>query len=112
MILSRDAILQADDLKKEKVEVPEWGGAVFVTTLTGSARELLEAEMYSDKPDKNVRALFCALSIVDEQGEPLFTKADVGRLSKKNWRALDRVFDKARELNAIGAGELEELEKN
>ena len=28
--LTRDAILTADDLKTEKIEVPEWGGLTIV----------------------------------------------------------------------------------
>jgi len=34
-ILSRDAILGSDDLKKEVVSVPEWGGEVVIATMTG-----------------------------------------------------------------------------
>ena len=42
-ILTRDQILQANDLVTETVEVPEWGGSVFVKSLTGVERDQFEA---------------------------------------------------------------------
>ncbi len=33
-ILSKEAILSADDLPREIVSVPEWGGQVYVRTMT------------------------------------------------------------------------------
>jgi hypothetical protein len=38
-ILNREAILGAVDLKKELVKVPEWGGEVYISMMTGEARD-------------------------------------------------------------------------
>ena len=38
-LLSRDDILNADDLTIETVAVPEWGGEVNVKTLTGAEKD-------------------------------------------------------------------------
>ena len=38
-ILSKDAILAADDLPRETVHVPEWGGDVYVRTMSGTDRD-------------------------------------------------------------------------
>ncbi len=46
-LLPRDLIDGADDLPVEDVEVPEWGGAVRLRTLTGSERDGFEASVVS-----------------------------------------------------------------
>ena len=43
--LSRDAILQREDIKTEDVEVPEWGGTVRVRGMTGVQRDAFEASL-------------------------------------------------------------------
>ena len=40
--LSRDQILEADDLKTEEIEVPEWNGSVVVRELRGRERDAFE----------------------------------------------------------------------
>ena len=44
-LLSKTAILAAQDLQTEDVEVPEWGGAVRVRSFTGRERDAFEAGM-------------------------------------------------------------------
>ena len=44
-LLSKTAILCANDLQTEDVEVPEWGGAVRVRSFTGRERDAFEASM-------------------------------------------------------------------
>ena len=41
--LSRDTILQREDIKTEDVEVPEWGGTVRVRGMSGVERDAFEA---------------------------------------------------------------------
>ena len=43
--LSRDAILQREDIKTEDVEVPEWGGTVRVRGMSGVERDAFEASL-------------------------------------------------------------------
>ena len=43
-ILTRDEILESEDLATETVSVPEWGGSVIVRALTGTERDAYEAE--------------------------------------------------------------------
>ena len=44
-LLSKTAILTANDLQTEDVEVPEWGGAVRVRSFTGRERDAFESSM-------------------------------------------------------------------
>ena len=113
-MLNKDQILQAKDLPTETVEVPEWGGSVIVKTMTGTERDAYESSIVKGKKVDmtNIRAKLCAICIVDDNGERLFTDRDVVALSKKSAKALDRIFDVAQKLNGLGKADVEELEKN
>lgn len=116
-ILTKDQILAAADLKKETVEVPEWGGSVIIGTMTGTARDAFEFSIYGQGADgkniENIRAKMIAATAQDEKGRLIFNGAeDVIALGLKSVKALDRLFTVAKRLNGVGAKDLEELEKN
>ena len=114
-MLTRDTILQSDDLPSELVNVPEWGGEIFVRTLTGTERDAFEQSMVQkkNKPNmQNVRARFAVLTICDDKGERVFTDADAAELGKKSAAALDRVFAVAQRLNGFSQDDAEDLAGN
>lgn len=114
-MLTRDQILAADDLKREIVEVPEWGGSVYVAMMSGDARDAWEASIIDGQGNatlRDVRAKLVAATITDEAGVRLFTAEDVAGLSKRSAVALDRVVNVARRLNRLGSQELEDAAKN
>ncbi len=115
-ILNKNDILNADDLPKELVEVPEWGGEVYVRTMSGTERDTFEAtimgEDYSERNYRNVRATLCSLTMVDEEGNRLFTDNEVGALGKKSAAALQRVFNVAQRLNGLSNEDVDDLAKN
>lgn len=106
-LLTRDQILAAKDIATEKVEVPEWGGSVLVRGLSGGARDTIEA-IYTSADGSmnrdrfgNFRAAIVAKSIVDDDGDRVFTDKDVEALGEKSSLALGRVFDAAMKLSAL-----------
>ena len=126
--LSKEDIFKADDRPVRDVEVPEWGGTVRVRGLTGAGRDEYESSLRAvqevEQPDGTVlqkmvpntlnsRAKLASLSIVDSDGNQLFSELDVGRLGQKSSAALDRVVAAASELSALGGSAAEgELEGN
>ena len=118
MSLSKADILNAKDFKCEEVSVPEWGGHVFVRTMTGAQRDSFEASLVNvlgetTTPNlQNVRAKLLARCLCDEHGERLFNDAEIEALGAKSAAALDRVFKVAQTLNGIGEKEIEELAGN
>jgi hypothetical protein len=117
--LDRATILAVDDLPRQVVEVPEWGGSVTVRSMTGAERDELEgimaAQLASLAPGdrlRNFRALTVAFCAVDDNGYRLFTQADVEALGGKNAAALVRVFTVAQALSALNDTDVEELIKN
>lgn len=112
-ILDRTTILSKDDLRKEVVPVPEWGGEVIVASWTGAMRDAWEQSLISEKSSmENIRARLFASCVVNEAGELLFTKDDVESLGKKSSVALDRCVKVAQRLNRLTESELEDLAKN
>jgi hypothetical protein len=115
-ILTKDQILSTNDLTKELVEVPEWGGAVYVRTMTGAERDSFEAQIlgddYKERNYRNVRATLCSLTIVDEDGKRLFSDAEVTKLGAKSAAAIDRIFNVAQRLNGLSKDDVEDLAKN
>jgi len=114
-LLTKDQILAASDIKTEEVHVPEWGGTVRVSTMTGEARDRFESACVTDDGKanvSNVRAKLVASSIVDEDGRLMFTDADIEQLGHKSAAALDRVFEVAQRLSRVSASDVEDLAKN
>jgi hypothetical protein len=111
MILSREQILAGSDLPKELVPTPEWGGDVYVRTMTAGERDRWESEHFAD-PKTDVRGRLAAFTLCDEQGNRLFTSADIGALSALSCKPLARIWDVAIRLNRVTRGDVEELEKN
>lgn len=117
-LLSKAEILKADDLPTEDIEVPEWGGTVRLKTMTGEQRDEFEASQVKinkkGQPEQNManlRARLVALVIVDEDGKSLFSTYDIADLGRKSSRALDRVYEKAMEMNGFSGEDVEKLKE-
>lgn len=124
-LLTRKAILEAGDYTLRKVAVPEWGGAVYVKTLTGAEKDSFEQEISFSEEEReeakkagkkcmvdNFRARLLVRCLCDADGNKLFDYDDVAVLGAKSAKALERCFEAAGELNALSKKDLEKLEKN
>ena len=118
MLLDREAILKANDIEKREVYIPEWGGSVYVRGMTGRERDQFEASIIRQRGRnteinmKNARAKLVVMCTVDQEGNRLFTDADVAPLADKSAKALDRIFAVAQELSGITREDMEELTEN
>jgi hypothetical protein len=115
MVMDRDAILKADDLVSEVVDVPEWGGKVRVRSLTGQERDAYEQSITRRRGTSielnlvNARAKLIALTVVDDAGARVFADDDVVELGKKNATALNRVFEVAQRLSGLTEDDVKDL---
>ena len=110
--LTKDQILNANDLQKKKVNVPEWGGDLYVYEFDGSDRDKLEAFIASKKVDsqystEKYRSKVLSLSLKDDSGNFLFSDGDLEDLNKKSSQVINRLFDIAQELNGLGEESVE-----
>lgn len=119
-LLSKQAILQAQDVVKEQIEVPEWGGSVFVRSITAAERGQIEAAAARFKENKgkddsfarNFTVKFAAMAICDEKGDRMFADADLAQLALKNAAVISRIAEVAQRLSGFSKNDMEELEKN
>lgn len=118
-VLGKAQILAADDMRRETVAVPEWGGEVVIRTLSGTERDAFDHDVWERDEDgvptrmRNYRARLCALCIVDEFGNRLFSDLDAVELGqKKSAAALNRIFEAAQRLNGMGRAAEADAEKN
>lgn len=116
--LTREAILDCSDLETEKVEIPQWGGYVFVRSLTGKERDDFESSCVEIKGKRretnlsNIRAKLVSLTTVDSEGKRLFSESDVAELGSKNAGALDAIFSVAQRLSGLSEKDVNDLAKN
>lgn len=123
---TKEQILAADDLTYEDVFVEEWDLTVRVRSLTGTEyagyqralssmqqelrgrgrkRELdVKIESHAEK----AMLLLCMLSMVDGEGNRLFTEAELEALGKKNHRPLSRIYEVAERLSGLNEEAVEE----
>ncbi len=109
--LTRDAILGAQDLPVLTVSIPEWGGEVFIRTMTGGERDQFEAG-WKRNPTDDIRARLAVATLCDEDGRLLFSAADVPALSAKSSTALDRIFAASTAHSGLTDKDVEDLRKN
>jgi hypothetical protein len=114
--LTRAAILAADDLKREEVPVPEWGGSVFIGSMTGAQRDAWEQSLVPGGKGRvdvtNVRAKLVAACAVDATGARLFEAGDAEALGQKSAAALERCAQVAQRLNGLTEKALEDARGN
>ena len=118
-LLTKDQILESGDLTITTVDVPEWGGSVGVRSMTGTDRDAFEASMVTTdaagnrRPDMtNFRTKLVALTVVDGDGNLMFSAEDMPALGRKSAAALERVFVAAQKLNGLADDSVEVAAKN
>ena len=117
--LTAAQILGADDAGREPVEVPEWGGTVYIQAVNPKTRtEMLK--LFSDNP-KNAEDLtdeekivrFVAACTVDENGELIFkTQEKIDALLTKNFKIFLRLFYAINKMSSVTADDIKEEVKN
>jgi len=107
----RSRILAADDIKIEKVAIPEWGGDYYIKIISGTDRDAFE-DSYAEQKMKAFRVRFLVLCLCDEKGERLFTETEIPQLGEKSAAVLDRLFAECMKLNRFSKEDVDDLAKN
>ncbi|WP_254510421.1 hypothetical protein [Anatilimnocola floriformis] len=112
----KQQILAANDLRLEKLEIPEWNVNLWVRAWDGSARSRHEDRARALSKGASTRFLrehIVAISVCDEEGRLVFDEdKDLEALSKKSSAILDRIVAAALKVNAITADDLNDLKKS
>lgn len=115
--LTADQIDAVVDGGLKQVEVPEWGGSVFLRVMSTEERdaheiETLKAQMSGGEgiPPDNFRSRLLARCLCDESGALLYPGGDgMARLAKKASGIVNRLWIQAMKLNALTADEMERI---
>jgi len=117
-ILTRKQIIAADDIKRELVSVPEWGGEVWVYGLTGAEvgtyRKAIVA-MKGDNPVFNfadAQVKLVAMATRDDAGKRYFVGEAEKELGNKSELAIMRIFPVAQRLSGLEDDSINELVDN
>ena len=108
-------ILRASDTKVQSVDCPEWGGTVYVRTISGDARDKFELTFASGDADDRVgcRAQLVAAAMCDKDGAFLRpTENEIKALGAKASGPLDRCFDAVQQVSAMRQQDVDAMEKN
>jgi hypothetical protein len=118
-LLSREAIVAVDDLKIERVTVPEWGGEVLIRTMNGLERSQFDSDIIVERNgerDVDKQRFFSELlsrTLVGEEGSRLFASPEeVRQLMGKSGEVLTRLGQVALRINGLSRESQEEITKN
>lgn len=101
----------------EQMEIPDVGH-IKVYGLTSGEKDAYEnAVVRLEGKERNVklanaRAKLLIMTVRDNQGRPLFTDADMGRINNIPAQIVDPIMDVARRLSGMAGTEVEDLVKN
>lgn len=98
-LTTADAILQAEDFVYDEVDCPEWGGTVRIRSLSGAQRVQLKKAIDAGRED--IDETLCVMAIVDQDGNRILHREQIGDLSKKNTSVITRIAMKVLEISGM-----------
>ncbi len=124
MDISREAILKSQDLKREKVNVKEWGGDIWIRELTGK-EYIAFSELFDDSAIAKTKgkgkvngatralplldvALVVCWGVCDSKGERLLKDSDAAALTEKNFTVVNDLFMRVLKLSGLTAEAIED----
>jgi hypothetical protein len=101
--LTLEDILSVNDTPAEEVEVPEWGGSVFVRGMTGGERAEFEDQVHKNLSLKNFKVDLVVNCTVDDEGNRVFQPKHKAALQAKSSKAIERIVTKIFEMSGLTA---------
>lgn len=117
MTITKEQVLATRPALKE-VEVPEWGGSVWIRPVSlGEQGKLADAGHKFEKADPSARLKGTTVKLViwvvsDESGVPIFSDTDLPALMNQPASVFLRLQDAILELSGLTEASRAELEKN
>lgn len=114
--LSKGEIFSRDDRTRERVEVPEWGGVVYVQAMSAVERHayITRYQQERDHPEMAVPLLvqILILSVVDEAGQRIFDVEDLAVLQERSALVIARLTEVAMRVNGLSRQSRESMQGN
>lgn len=107
-LLTREALLNADDRREGTVEVPEWGGSVKCKALSlGQWQDAMDGATVNGVVDEGLAAMH---TLVEGVIEPKLTRDDIAVLRTKSTTAIMTVMSFIAELSGVDPAAVKEAE--
>jgi len=103
----RERFLAAASAKTKLVTIPEWDMTVMIQQL--SAESLIDKKV-TEGEDREASARDIVASVLDDDGNPLFTNADIPAILKWQLQGFVRLMAEIHAFN--GVGRIPEIKKN
>jgi len=109
--LTRQDCLSVNDLALKEYTVKAWDGVVYIKKMTAKDQIQFE-DMSQGKDRKNIFSRLIVMCVCDENGNKLFTEADMDALNNKSASAVIELFTAISEINSVSQEDVEDLAKN
>lgn len=120
--LTKEDLTKEDDLKVQEISVPEWGGKVRMKEMNGDEHDEFETFCGNNVEVVNgvkkvtstrlMKAKVLSITIKDEADKRILSVEDLEAFNKKSGVVLDRLWEVARDMNALSEEKAEEIRKN
>ena len=117
MTITKEQVLATRPALKE-VEVPEWGGSVWIRPVTlGEQGKLANAGVKFEKADPSARLKGTTVALIiwvvsDENGNPMFAESDIPALMNQPATIFLKLQDAILELSGLTEASRAEIAKN
>jgi hypothetical protein len=116
--LTAAVVFSVEDIKKERLDIEEWGGYVIVHSLTSSAHEkLVQSCMRGTGKNRTMdmvgyQSKLAVLCARDDEGKRIFGDDHAAKLADKASGPISKIANKAQELSGFGEGAVEAAKEN
>ncbi len=108
-MLSKKAILDADDLPRETLHIPEWNGDVLIRGLSSADRDkisnarirCLQARGESNISLISNEAKLAGMVLINDDGTRMFTDQEIALLATKSGEAIHRIVEVAERISGL-----------
>jgi hypothetical protein len=112
MPLTKDEIVAAIAARKREtkaIDVPEWGGKVLIRRLDADGLDDTGMLSVDAKPSADMMVKMIALSLCDDDGEPLFGLDELRAMHEVDAEVTLKVFEACSAYNGLTAPEAEAM---
>jgi hypothetical protein len=112
----RDKILNAQDIKSEVLNVPEWGVDILIKSLTGKKRAVVMGEAMDKDGKMNFENMYADMAITSSYDpntqQLIFESTDRNVLNEKNGGILEKIAQVVIRISGLDVKAVEKATKN
>lgn len=112
----RKTALSKAELKREPIDIPEWGDGFYIRVMSAGERDAMEASAVDGDAasllQSHWRSKLVMYTLCDDQGNRIFTDGDLDLICGMDGNLIARIAGESMALNQIAADAVSELEKN